>query len=256
MRTKTLSVIISAYDSHDVTVVHVKEAMNVSLMPLEIIVVNDGGTPDLLEKLKAIPDKKCDIIYARIREDIPWNYIGAINLATFISRGDYLAFEDNDNIPSFEFYQKAIELFDTRPEIGRVLGRHRKCIDIKEVLSGKPREEWTIARLWHPNQGTAMMRRDIVVAMKGQCEMFCGRYGWMFYNLRRILLNRIKTKFSSVDYYYYVDHEIDGGAQSKLARHSSGVNLQIHRAHTRMPEGQLHLTHGILNFIYDYERIN
>ena len=251
-----VSVIISAYDSHDVTAVHVKEAMNVSKMPLEIIVVNDGGTPDLREKLIAIPDKKCPLIYARIREDIPWNYIGAVNLATWISKGDYLAFEDNDNIPSYDFYEKAVEIFKEQPEVGRILGRQRKCIDRKEVLSGKPKEEWDVVRLWHPNQGTAMMRRDIVVALKGQCEKFCGRYGWMFYNLRRLLLNNVKTKFSSTDFYYYVDHLIDGGAQTKLPRSSARENLRVHREHMKMPKDQLHLPHGILNFVYDYERLN
>lgn len=251
-----VSVIITAYDHHDITAVHVKEAMNVRKMPLEIIVINDGGTPDLKEKLIAIKDKKCPIIYARIREDIPWNYIGAVNLATFISKGDYLAFEDNDNIPSYDFYAKAVEIFKEQPEVGRIVARQRRCIDKKEVLSGKPKDEWKLFRTWHPNQGTAIMRRDIVVAMKGQCERLCGRYGWMFYNIRRILLNRIKTKFSSTDYYYYVEHTIDGGAQSDLPRNTSGVNLKIHREHMRMPEGQLHQEHGILNFIFDYERLN
>jgi hypothetical protein len=219
-------------------------------------VVNDGGTPDLKEKLEAIPDKKCPLIYARIREDIPWNYIGAVNLATFISRGDYLAFEDNDNIPSYDFYEKAVEIFKTQPEVGRILGRQRKCIDKKEVLSGKPKEEWEVVRTWHPNQGTAVMRRDIVVALKGQCEQFCGRYGWMYYNLRRLLLNNVKTKFSSTDFYYYVDHMIDGGAQSKLPRNSDRKNLSVHREHMRMPKDQLHLPYGILNFVYDYYRLN
>lgn len=250
-----VSVIITAYDSHDITAVHVREAMNVSKMPLEIIVVNDGGTPDLKEKLEAIQNKKCPIIYARIREDIPWNYIGAVNLATFISRGDYLAFEDNDNIPSYDFYEKAVAIFKEQPDVGRILGRQRKCIDKKEVLSGKPKEEWEVARLWHPNQGTAIMRREIVVALKGQCEKFCGQYGWMYYNLRRLLLNNIKTKFSSTDFYYYVDHMIDGGAQSKLGRRTSGINLKVHREHMRMPKDQFHLPYGILNFTYDIERI-
>lgn len=250
------SVIITAYDNHDITAVHVREAMNVTKLPLEIIVVNDGGTPDLREKLLAIPNKLCPIIYARINEDIPWNYIGAVNLGTFISKGTYLCFEDNDNIASHTFYEEAVKLFEEQPNVGRVLGRYRKCIDRKEVLSGKPKEGWEVARLWHPNQGTAMMRRDIVVALKGQCEKFCGRYGWMYYNLRRLLLNNVKTKFSSTDFFYYVDHEIDGGAQSKLPRNTSGLNLKIHREHMRMPKEQFHLPHGILNFTYTYERLN
>lgn len=251
----TLSVIIPAYDQHDITVVHVREVMRVSQLPLEIIVVNDGGTPDLLDKLKTLKDIKCPIIYAKIREDIMWNYIGACNLGTFISRGDYLAFEDNDNIPSNDFYRQATELLDTRPEIGRIIANHRKCCDKKEILSGKLKEEWPVVRTYIPNQGTAVIRRDIFVAMKGQDERMCGRYGWMFYDLRRTLLCRIKTKFASADFYYYVDHLIDGGAQTNLPRRSSSANLKIHREHMQMPDGQMHTKDGILNFVYDITRI-
>lgn len=250
-----ISVIIPAYDFHDLTVVHVREAMRVSEMPLEIIVVNDGGTPDLLDKLKTITDKKCPIIYARINEDIAWNYIGACNLGTFISRGDYLAFEDNDNIPSFEFYKEAKKLLDERPEIGRVIANHRKCCDIKDILSGKMKEEWSVVRTYIPNQGTAVIRRDIFTAMKGQDERMCGRYGWMFYDLRRTLLCRIKTKFASADFYFYADHLIDGGGQTKLERRSASANLKIHREHMQMPEGQMHSSHGILNFTYTVTKL-
>ena len=80
-----LSVLITAFNQHPVTVLHVKESMNSTRVPDEIVVVNDNGTPDLLDMLKEIP-RKCPIHYARINEDILWNYTGARNLAFWISR--------------------------------------------------------------------------------------------------------------------------------------------------------------------------
>ena len=43
----TLSIIITAYDQEELTVVHVRECMNSTLLPDEIIVVNDHGDPNL-----------------------------------------------------------------------------------------------------------------------------------------------------------------------------------------------------------------
>ena len=38
-----LSVVITAYDQHPLTVMHVREVMNSTRLPDEIVVVNDGG---------------------------------------------------------------------------------------------------------------------------------------------------------------------------------------------------------------------
>jgi len=105
-----LSVIITAYDQHDLTIVHVGECMKSTRIPDEIIVVNDGGTPDLREKLKVLP-RNTKIIYARINEDVPWNYTGARNLGIWLSRGDYISIEDTDHIPHRKFYESALEIF-------------------------------------------------------------------------------------------------------------------------------------------------
>ena len=104
-----ISTIITAYNVHEVTIAHVKACMEGTVMPYEVIVVNDGGDPNLLEMLKKV-EKKCPITYALIEEDIPWNYTGARNLGVWLSRGEYLAIEDNDTIPSVDFYKKALEL--------------------------------------------------------------------------------------------------------------------------------------------------
>lgn len=244
-RNMDISSIVTSYDKPKVTAVHVREVMNSTVLPKEIIVVNDGGDDSLLEMLKALP-KKCPIIYAKIREDIPWNYNGACNLGVWLSSGEILAFEDTDNIPHKDCYQDSLQVLGEYPEVGRVIGRIRH--DISSDQLEKPQEEWEVTGSRGPNQGSYLIRREIYLSLKGQDERFCGRYGWMYYDWRRRLLGKAKTKFSEGGIYYYVTD-----AQCGLSHKNSPQNYGYLRQNTKMEH--LHNEHGILNFTYEIERL-
>ena len=246
-----LSLIITAYDHHDLTVEHVKQVMRCQKVPDEIIVVNDGGTHDLKDKLlneigrqgefcrsQLLDGKTTKLIYARIDEDILWNYNGACNLGTWLSTGDLVSFEDNDNLPSPEFYEQAISLLsDPRNNIGRVIARKRYDInnlETKEVIGKRG-----------PNQGTYMIKREVLLNLKGQDEKFCGRYGWMYYDWRRRML-RSGIDFGMAGYYYYY---VDG--QSNIPHKNDKANYSILRHNTRREK--LQSSGGILNFTYTWE---
>lgn len=236
-----LSVVISAYNRHEITVPHVRECMNSNRMPDEIIVVNDCGDPKLKDMLKTL-EKKTKIIYARINEDIVWNYNGACNLGFYLSTGDFVAFEDNDNIPTKEFYELALKRFEEEPKIGRITGKKRLDINSKDL--NKPVEEWKIIGGRGPNMGTCMMRRELFLKVKGYDERFCGRYGWMYYDWRSRLLTGAKTLFSSVGYFYYVT---DG--QSNISRRNDPKNFSLYRKNARAHVLQ---APNILNFTYEF----
>lgn len=239
-----ISVIITAYDKHDLTVVHVRESMISNRIPDEIIVVNDGGSPDLLDKLRNL-DFKCRLVYARINEDIPWNYNGACNLGAWLSTGTLLAFEDNDNIPTSTFYEEALVYLKENPEIGRVSARNRQIVSLDDILS-KDKKDWQVIENIGPNQGTAIIKRDIYTRVKGHDERFCGEYGWMYYEWRRKLLNRAQVKFGSIGSYFYTK---DG--QTSIPRGMSVRNASIMRHNSR--NNVLQAPTGILNFTYTVE---
>ena len=127
-----VSSLITAYDQNPLTIAHIKGCMNSSLIPSEIIVVNDGGDDSLKEMIKGIPNKKCPIVYARITEDIRWNQNGARNLAVWLSRGDLLAFEDNDHIPQKNFYKDAVTLIEQGYD--RVFVKGRIVVSEEDIL--------------------------------------------------------------------------------------------------------------------------
>jgi len=239
------SVIITAYDKHNVTVAHVRECMKASVKPHEVIVVNDGGDPSLKEQLAVLP-RECQLIYSRITEDIPWNYNGAYNLGIWLSSGDYLMFEDNDNIPMKDTYKEMLQKMNDRPDIGKLIAYGRSEIEQQDL--DKPSEEWEQRDKRGPNMGTHMIRRDIVLKLKGQDERFCGRYGWMYYDWKSRLV-RAGTLIENASTYWYVRD-----AQSNLDRRMSSKNCAYYRQNANLK--RIQHPNGILNFIYETEYYN
>ena len=163
-----LSVIIPAYNQDELIKYHVEFCMKSTLVPDEIIVVNDGGADTLKDILKGI-EKKTNLIYAKIDQNIEWNQPGARNLGVWLSRGDYLAMEDADHFPPDTYYEDAFKL-----DRDIVIAHNRRFINFDDLRQGNF-ENWK-------RQGThrfvSVMKREVYLKLKGFDERFCGLYGW------------------------------------------------------------------------------
>lgn len=243
-----LSVVLPNYEHFNITVAHVREILTTSeLRPYEIIVVNDGGDPKLKDMLKEIYHKPnaSKLIYAYVLPPkIPWNYNGACNLGVWLSTGDYLVFEDNDNIPMATTYGQMLNVLMTNPNVGRVYAHKRLDIDSSQL--DKPSSEWKSKMGRGPNQGTYMLRREVYTKLKGQDERMCGRYGWMYYDWKNRLLGKARIDFAQAGYYWYVT---DG--QTNLKRGNSPENYRIYRQNAKSTD--MHHENGILNFKFSVE---
>jgi len=195
-----LSVIISAFNEHKITVVHVRECMNSTLMPDEIIVVNDNGTPDLKKMLLQL-ELKTKVVYARINEDIKWNYTGARNLGIWLSTGEYISVEDNDHIPMPDFYKLAWDKLHQGYD--RIKTEKRRVISKEDILT-KPPEEWITLNSRPPHQDTVVLRRTMLLKVKGYDERFAGAYGWCSTDARRRFLTA-KAKDANAGYQWVVE---------------------------------------------------
>ena len=240
-----LSVIIPAYNRHPLTIRHVEECMRSTRLPDEIIVVNDGGPENLREMLLAL-DRKCTIIYARIEQDILWNYNGAVNLGFWLATGDYVAIEDTDHIPDRDLYERAEKFAKENPDIDRIAVT-RKVTQIDELK--KPLGEWQWSKIWGPNQMVSVIKRDMYMQLKGQDERFGGHYGYMCYCWKNRYNNILKAKTAKIGYYFAI---IGDEGEPGLKRGMSPENHLIYRenavrAHVQHPK-------GILNFTYHFER--
>ena len=235
-----LSVIISAYHNTKVVVRHVEECMKSTHVPDEIIVVNDHGDPELKEALKKI-DIKTKLIYAWIKEDIPWNYTGARNLGVWLSTGEYLCIEDQDHIPYRDYYSKGLELLDGDPTVDRVKTCKRHVVSEEDVLT-KPMEEWTVMSSRPPHQDVAIIRRSTYLKVKGYDERLAGAYGWSATDWKR-RLHRVGSVETNLDYQWVIYSEKTSGLSHR--------NYRIARTQTDYQSPR-----GILNFKYEYEQLS
>lgn len=238
-----ISVIIPTYWNSDLCVVHVRESMNSSLVPDEIICCNDGGDPALRDKLFSLP-RKCSVIYAKIHEDIPWNYGGVCNLGIWLSRGDFLTIEDVDHIPLRDAYKNAVQILDEHSEISRV-GFRRQWVSKIEVLS-KSFEEWNPYGGLGTNAMVAMYRRELHLDMRGQDERMRA-YGWLAYDFKN-RMDKLNVKASITNGFYIVKD----GEEPNLQRPMSVENRRIYKENIN--RNHVHDSTGILRFQFSVER--
>ena len=239
-----LSCIIPAYNRHPLTVRHVEECMKSSVLPDEIVVVNDGGPPELREMLIALP-RNVPIVYARIEEDILWNYNGAVNLGIWLSRGDVIALEDTDHIPDRNTYEIGLKALEENPDVDRI-SYGRKIVQASDVH--KPMEEWLCTGTMGTNVMVSLLRRCVFLKSKGQSERLCGRYGWMGYSWVNTI-QKMGVKSLKQNYYWAV---LGDQGEPGLQRGLHPVNRKFYKELARSPN--YHLADGILNFSYTFER--
>jgi len=263
-----LSVIITSYDDPEIAAVHAREAMNSSHTPHEVIVVNDAGHPDHLKHLQLL-DKKCRLVYAEVKNKIPWNYTGARNLGVWLSTGDFVSIEDVDNVPGVTAYEEALKMF-TKPEIGRVLYGRRAKIS-RDIALSLPSEEWGDHKIGpRPrHDDTVMLRRATYLQAKGCDERFAGKYAWACSDWRR-RLDRIgiESVCSTHHFWSIMDAETKNSDEIERRRSYENYELASERSHssryiklTRDGEEQISWNGhtqspiGILNFEYTYQEL-
>lgn len=238
-----LSVVIPAYKRSPLTTRHVEECMKSSLLPDEIIVVNDGGDKSLRDMLFNLK-RTVPITYAYVEQDILWNFNGACNLGFWLSRGEIISLEDTDHIPDRNLYKDALPLFDGT--IDRV-SVSRKVVQISEL--SKPMEEWTVESVWGSNQMTTLFTRDLYLKLKGQDERFGGNYGYMAMDWHDRYNNIYHAKNKKSKYFWAV---IGDEGEPGLVRGMSEANRKFYRENSL--KGHPQHPAGILSFTYTYER--
>ena len=280
-----LSTIITTYDQHAVTLVHVLACMNSSRPPDEIIVVDDHGHPGMRDLLVSMK-KTVPVTYARIKEDIPWNYTGARNLGVWLSTGDMLSIEDTDNIPSEHAYRDSLEFFDKNPDAGHLLYGKRAKITKKTALN-VPIKEWKTLGSRPRHSDTCMLRRDTYLDLKGCDERFAGKYAWACTNWRRRLQmaghiveglkmgqmrpapNCISTHFWTVidgetseeglvirrKSYENYNLASDRSSVSKYLKLFRKIGDEGELKEVESEKGHIQAPLGIINFTYTYERL-
>ncbi len=242
-----LSVIIPVYGQHELAVLHAWACQMNRLCPYEIIVVNDGGDPGLRDMLAdSVYYWTSNLLYARIEQDIPWNQPGARNLGIWLSTGDVLAIEDNDHVPTPILYEEAMALMDD-PAILTVRP-HRHCImlaDVKEALANDDLRRFPLIKA---GSATRIVRREVIAALKGYNEDFCGAHGGDDCDVVRRMRPLGGCAVPKTGTYLRVG---DGDTQTLDRKKGCGGNQRILHQIRGKPQSE----GGILRFTYKVEAL-
>lgn len=90
----SVSVIIPTYNREKTIVSAVRSACNQTYEPFEIIIIDDGSTDNTAQKIKSINDSR--IIYHKLEKNA--GVSNARNVGALIAKGEWIAFQDSDDI--------------------------------------------------------------------------------------------------------------------------------------------------------------
>ena len=165
MNSPTVSVVMSVYNGERYLREAVESILNQTFTDLEFIIIDDGstdGTVAILTRYQGVDDR------IRIYHQKNQGLTASLNRGCRLTRGEYIARMDADDISLSARFAKQVRYLDAHPEIG-VLGTWIEYID----ENGAPRGNWRMPTapgvigwsltfdtcLAHPS---VMMRRDVI----------------------------------------------------------------------------------------------
>lgn len=114
-----VSVILPTYNRSSLLPASCESVLTQSYKSLELIVVDDGSTEDVRSVVEALADPR--LVY--VRRDQNGGASAARNTGLAYARGDFIAFQDSDDLWLPKKLARQIELFDMLPEkVGAVFG--------------------------------------------------------------------------------------------------------------------------------------
>lgn len=141
----------------DVVRAHIRAIAASSIVPKEIIVVNDGHPNDLRVMLDELcREIRIKIVYVKILVDIPWNYEMA-NLCWFLCSSPYISIEDCDFFPTEEYYARGLAHLENG--IDKFIAKYTNE-DVHAAACG-------------------IYRREMLEKLGGWDEDFSGHYGFV-----------------------------------------------------------------------------
>lgn len=149
-----ISVVIPYYGApEEVMLRHYEAILANTMKPVEVIVVNDGheSTPPTLPAGCGV-----SFVYAKILEDIPWNYQMA-NLGIWLAKGEFISIEDCDIRPEPGYYEAAIWAMGEGYD--KYIAHYTNAVE-------------------HP-AACAVYSRDMLTDLGGFDEDFAGYYGYV-----------------------------------------------------------------------------
>ena len=162
--TPKVSVLMSAYNSEKYVGAAIEGILNQTFTDFEFIIVNDGSTdstPEIIDSY-AKKDKRIHFVNNKKNQGI----VGALNSASDLCRGKYIARMDSDDISLPTRLETQVEYMDMHPECGVLGASIRYFGNIKKEHIARYPSRVTIIDMVAASpiaNPVSMIRRDILV---------------------------------------------------------------------------------------------
>ena len=126
-----VSVIIPVYNVSPYVEECLKSVMDQTYKRLEVIIVDDCGTDDSMEKVeRMLQDYAGEISFSILHHDCNRGLSAARNTGSDACHGDFISFIDSDDAIAKDFYQKHLAVFDKDTAVS-VCGAHYKRLKLE-----------------------------------------------------------------------------------------------------------------------------
>lgn len=173
MNNDLISVIIPTYNREKSILLSIASVLNQTYLNLECIVVDDASTDNTEEIVRQVMDSR--LVYLKLNENSGSSF--ARNIGIRASKGDYIAFEDSDDVWMPDKLEKQIKRIKEDNEVGLVYCGYSFIKDDKEIKV--PSDKYDIAKLegyifnslWEGNKiGTP------TILIEKKCIDICGGF--------------------------------------------------------------------------------
>ncbi len=131
-----VSVITAVYNLQDIVLETIHSILAQTYADLELIVVDDGSTDATAERIEAVGDPRLNLV----RADHTGLPAGARRRAFEISRGEFLAVADGDDVLAPERIARQVEFLEKHPAVGIVHSGYHHLLD-GQIVPLPPRRD-------------------------------------------------------------------------------------------------------------------
>ncbi|WP_181444551.1 glycosyltransferase [Bacillus sp. 03113] len=143
----SISVVIPTYNRAHLIKESIQSVLDQTMAPLEIIIVDDFSTDHTREVVESFQHKNVKyVLNSRAK-----GANGARNTGILLAQGDYIAFQDSDDIWKDDKLEKQMKIFEQYPDIGmcfcslHLSNRVRRIVPRRKVESAEIEDQLKIA---------------------------------------------------------------------------------------------------------------
>jgi glycosyltransferase involved in cell wall biosynthesis len=160
MTTPLISVILPVYNAELYLKDAIDSILGQSLTDFEFIIIDDASSDNSIDIIKSYSDTR--IVF--LQKPINTGYTDSLNMAIDISKGEYIARMDADDISLKERFRKQFDYMDSNPDVlvlgtrYKVIGRDETSVTLPIIFPEVKLFSLTYSPIAHP---TAFIRRNV-----------------------------------------------------------------------------------------------